>query len=56
MADAEIEGLKAEVARLRKENDRYREALQRIADWCPITHEVTIAHQMVEEALAALDP
>lgn len=36
------------------EIERLREALQRISDWCPATQEITLAHQMADEAQAAL--
>ena len=38
------------------EIERLRAALQRIADWCPATQEMTLAHQMADEAQAALTP
>lgn len=34
---------------------RLRSALRKIADWCPATQEITLAHTMAEEAQAALD-
>jgi uncharacterized small protein (DUF1192 family) len=40
---------RAEVARLEA-------ALQRIADMCPATAELTLAHEMADNAMAALEP
>ncbi len=33
---------------------RLRAALKRISNWCPATQEMTLAHQMAEEAEDAL--
>lgn len=38
------------------DNERLRAALQRIADMCPATHELTLAHEMADNAMAALEP
>jgi len=43
-----------EIDRLRAEVLRLREALQTIADWCPATCEITLAHDMADTAIAAL--
>lgn len=60
---AEIEQLKAEAEQhLRayqhqfNEVERLRAALQRIADMCPATAELTLAHEMADNAMAALVP
>jgi hypothetical protein len=33
---------------------RLREALKRISSWCPATQDITLAHQMAQEAESAL--
>ena len=62
--DREIERLKAELARIRglprlatldAEIERLKAALQRIADMCPATAELTLAHEMADNAMAALE-
>ena len=48
------EELGRQIDELEAENERLREALTRISDWCPATQEMTLAHQMAQEAEEAL--
>ena len=44
------------ISRLEADNERLRAALKRISDMCPATAELTLAHEMADNALAALEP
>jgi hypothetical protein len=44
----------AENERLERLVTKLQAALQQIADWCPATQEMTLAHEMAQEADAAL--
>lgn len=41
---------------LRADNAKLRAALERIANNCPATAELTLAHEMADDAIAALGP
>jgi hypothetical protein len=44
----------AENERLERLVTKLQAALHRISDWCPATQEMTLAHEMAQEAEAAL--
>jgi hypothetical protein len=61
MTDPEVEGWKAEVQRLRLENEAQRKEIERlrgtpraISGREPATTEITLAHTMAQEAREAL--
>lgn len=45
----------AENERLERMTTKLQAALHRISDWCPATQEMTLAHEMAQEAEDALN-